>query len=240
MDNERFLALLEQNGRRFAAACEAAGFDARVPPCPDWNVDDLAWHLLGVLYFWRTIVGEQLDTWEKVVEPTHPGRDVLLASFNDELDATLRTFREADLDAIVWTWTGPQKPSWHIRRMAQETAVHRWDAESAAGETTPIDAELASDGIDEFLEFFVGGPTGSEPVGGTVHLHCTDVPGEWLVRESSDGFEFTREHAKGDCAIRGAASDLLLVLWRRLPLSTVDVVGDEGVAARFVGVSPLT
>ena len=241
MDNEQFLAAVERDGRTFAEACEAAGFDARVPPCPDWNVDDLAWHLYGVFYFWRTIVQQRLDTWETVVEPTHPGRDALLPMYRDELATMVRVFREsAGETSTVWTWCGPQTPSWHIRRMAQETAVHRWDAESAAGTVQPIDAELASDGIDEFFEFFVNKADASEPVGGTVHVHCTDVAGEWLVKPAGDDFEVIREHAKGDCALRGAASDLLLVLWRRLPLSAVDVVGDEGVAARFVGASRLS
>ena len=75
---------------------------------------------------------------------------------------------------------------------------------------------------------------GAEPVGGSVHLHCGDVPGEWTVREADDGFAVAREHSKGDCAIRGAASDILLSLWRRVPLSTCDVVGDADVAARFI------
>ena len=37
-----------------------------------------------------------------------------------------------------------------IRRMAQETAIHRWDAESAAGTVTPVESTLASDGIRTF------------------------------------------------------------------------------------------
>jgi hypothetical protein len=121
--------------------------------------------------------------------------------------------------------------------MAQEIAVHRVDAELAAGEPNPIDGTLASDGIDEFLEFFVNSSHG--PVGGSVHIHCTDVPGEWTVREGVDDFVVTREHAKADAAIRGAASDILLSLWRRAAMSTVDVVGDAEVAARFVAASRL-
>jgi predicted lipid carrier protein YhbT len=71
-------------------------------------------------------------------------------------------------------------------------------------------------------------------VGGSVHLHCTDVAGEWTVRPVADGFETAREHAKGDAAMRGTASDLLLALWRRIPVSALDVVGDGAVAERFV------
>ena len=67
-----------------------------------------------------------------------------------------------------------------------------------------------------------------------MHLHCTDVAGEWTIRETDDGAVVTREHAKGDAAIRGAANDILLVLWRRRSPSTVDVIGDAEVAARFV------
>ena len=41
----------------------------------------------------------------------------------------------------------------------------------------------------------------------------------------------TREHAKGDAALRGRAEDLLLTLWRRpVPAGAVDVVGDPAAA----------
>jgi hypothetical protein len=102
---------------------------------------------------------------------------------------------------------------------------------------SPVDAALASDGIDEFLSFFLNTRRGA--VSGSVHIHCTDVAGEWTIRESADGFDVTREHAKGDCAIRGTAHDILMALWRRGPLSACDVVGDAAVAERFVGASSL-
>jgi hypothetical protein len=44
----------------------------------------------------------------------------------------------------------------------------------------------------------------------------------------------TREHKKGSVALRGTASDLLLVLWRRLPVDIVEVIGDSSVAERFL------
>ena len=43
-----------------------------------------------------------------------------------------------------------------IRRMAQETVIHRVDAELALGEPfAPIPDDLALDGIDEVLERFL-------------------------------------------------------------------------------------
>ena len=68
-----------------------------------------------------------------------------------------------------------------------------------------------------------------------MHLHCTDVAGEWFVVDGPDGgLITTREHAKGDCALRGSASDLIFALWRRLPLERIDVIGDAELAARFI------
>ncbi len=64
-----------------------------------------------------------------------------------------------------------------------------------------------------------------------MHLHCTDVEGEWLV--SADG-RVELGHAKGDAALRGSASDLLLALFKRVPLDSVEVVGDAAVARQFV------
>ena len=43
--------------------------------------------------------------------------------------------------------------------------------------------------------------------------------------------EVTREHAKGDCAIRGSASQLLLGMWRRIPMSSLEVIGSTEVAS---------
>ena len=76
---------------------------------------------------------------------------------------------------------------------------------------------------------------GAPLVGGSVHLHSTDGDGEWTLRAGDDGaIVVTRDHAKADAALRGEANDLLLVLWRRLPIDAVDVFGDEQLAAAFV------
>ncbi|MEZ5251716.1 MAG: hypothetical protein R2713_21665 [Ilumatobacteraceae bacterium] len=55
------------------------------------------------------------------------------------------------------------------------------------------------------------------------------------MRLNAEGtYDIERAHAKGDCALRGSASDLLLALWRRRSIDTIDVVGDADVAARFI------
>ena len=59
-----------------------------------------------------------------------------------------------------------------------------------------------------------------------------------MVRPEPGGAAFTREHVKGDAAVRGPAHDLLLWLWRRQS-GEVEVLGDTGVAERFRVMSSL-
>ncbi len=127
--------------------------------------------------------------------------------------------------------------------MAQETAVHRWDAQAALGDPEPIEPELACDGIDEVLDVIVpsrlrGPEDAREGHGETYHFHRTDGPGEWLVRFDAQGATVTREHAKGDVAVRGAASDLLLFLWGRLPGERLEVLGDASLLGRLFELVP--
>jgi len=120
-----------------------------------------------------------------------------------------------DVDATWPTWAGPQPGTFFPRRVAQETAVHRWDAVGGA-----IDADLAVDGVDELLELFAPRIPAEKLAGaeGTIHLHATDVDGEWLIRLTAQGITFERGHAKGDVAVRGTAPDLLLWTWNRVPV----------------------
>ncbi len=235
MEAHEFIAALERDASAFVDACEVAGLTTPVHSCPGWTVSDLLWHLTEVHDFWRTIVAEQRSTWKGYEKPTRPADGGLADLYRRGQVDLIATLRRADPSTAVWTWSDDKTAGFVIRRMAQETSVHLWDATTAAGIVNPLDAGLASDGIDEFLAYFLADVgEGTEAVGGSVHLHRADVAGEWTVREGDDGFVVTREHAKGDCAIRGAASDILLALWRRVPLSACDVVGDADVAARFI------
>ncbi len=130
-----------------------------------------------------------------------------------------------DVEATWPTWAGPQPGTFFARRMAQETAVHRWDATGGA-----IDADLAVDGVNELLELFAPRIPAEKLAGasGTIHLHATDADGEWLVRFGPEGIAFEHGHAKGDVALRGTAADLLLWTWNRVPVDDrFEVFGDR-------------
>ena len=235
MKPSELIAALDRDSAAFVEGCEHAGLTTAVPSCPNWTVTDLLWHLTEVHDFWRTVVTDRLSDPSTYVEPERPSDDALPDLYRSGRVKLLKTLADADPTTSSWTWSSDKTAGFVIRRMAQETAIHRWDAESAAGTVTPVESTLASDGVDEFLAHFTGSVVkGAVPVGGSVHLHCGDVDGEWTVRESENGFTVTREHSKADCAIRGPASDILLAMWRRIPLATCDVVGDADVATRFI------
>lgn len=261
MEPYDLLAALARDGEAFADVCADADLTLPVPPCPGWSLADLVWHLAEVHHFWRTIVDEQRDTWEGYEQPTRPPDNALVDFYRDGLEATVTVLAAAHPQQANWTWSHQRDAGFVMRRMAHETAVHLVDANAALGRPHAVAADLASDGIDEFLFHFLRpGATVTETLGGSVHIHCTDVAGEWTVRpaaagagsgnesgdESADvddasGGEMvvTREHSKGDAALRGAATDLLLVLWRRLPLAAVDVIGDRALVERFVASTSL-
>jgi len=67
----------------------------------------------------------------------------------------------------------------------------------------------------------------------SMHLHCTDTEGEWMIRFTADGAVTTREHAKGDVAVRGTASDLYLLLWNRVSAERFEIFGDASLLRRF-------
>ena len=231
------LALFDTEHEALVVACEAAGPQAPVPGCPDWTVADLMYHMYEVQYIWNRVTSERRSGFEGLSLPERPTDAQLPALLRGEHVGYASMLRAFPADTSIWTWTGQQDFAWLARRMVQEAAVHRVDAQQAAGNASTIDAALASDGIDEFLEFFLNTRGGAAK--GSVHIHCTDVAGEWTIRENGDGFDVSREHAKGDCAIRGNAHDILLALWRRAPLSACDVVGDPAVAERFIAASSL-
>lgn len=207
---------------------------AEVPTCPGWTVRRLVGHV-GRTYRWTA--GWVANGASPEV-PRPPEGDAVIDWTRAGLAELLAALAEAgdDPDSPVKTWAGDQPPIFWPRRMAIETAVHRWDAQAAVGEGRPIGTDLALDAVDEMFEVILPwrgtGELGTENEGKTMHLHATDVTGsaagegEWLVTLGVAGLTVDHTHAKGDVAVRGTASDLLLLLWNRVPAGRCEVFGD--------------
>jgi len=174
------------------------------------------------------------------LESTVPQDETVFAWYAAGLDPMFAELQRCDLDRPVFTWAGQRERRWWLRRLTHETAIHRFDVEQALTTPSDVDAAVAVDGIDEMFDVFVpecfDHETFAKENGAdqTVHLHCTDVDGEWLVRFGTDAVHVVREHAKGVVAVRGRASDLELVLWNRLAPERCQILGDTSLFDRFL------
>ena len=67
------------------------------------------------------------------MQPQRPADDELAGVRTATAGRTADGARRADPRQPNWTWSSDHTAGFVIRRMAQETAVHRWDADDAAG-----------------------------------------------------------------------------------------------------------
>ncbi|HEX5268433.1 MAG TPA: maleylpyruvate isomerase family mycothiol-dependent enzyme [Acidimicrobiales bacterium] len=234
---ERYLELLRSDGAALGAAA-SADTAARVPGCPEWDAAALVGHT-GVIHRWVAEVlrtrAQERPSRRGYAPPA--GGPAVLEWYAGGVDLLVGALEETGPDAAVWNWSEPREPSaFWFRRMAQETAVHRWDAESATGTAGEVAQDLAVDGIAELLGSFLPLLSAAGPppdIGGSLHVHTTDTEGEWTVRRGPDRLEVEPGHGKGDAAVRGAASDVLLALWGRPVFDRVETFGDESVVERW-------
>ena len=238
MDTPDLMAALNRSSHDLADTADGH-LDQPVPTCPDWTMADLVGHLGGVQGFWMALLDGTAP--QDVVRPPRPPDPELLDWFRAGADALVALLGPLDPATPQWNWSGRnQTVGWVQRRMAHESVVHNWDGRNAVGAARPIATALAVDGIDEFLDVFVGAR--AERMTGpveTVHVHVTDGEGEWLLTTGQGSTSLDRTHAKGDVAVRGPASDLLLALWSRPRSDQVEVIGDASVLDRLLAAATI-
>ena len=221
--------------RREADAFLAAarrGLEPQVPGCPEWTVRELTHHLGSVHRFHaRHIVRGVTDPPEKWAAEL-PGDADLLEWFDEGVDELLVTLRTVDLDGPAWNWAPhtPQVAAFWPRRMALETAVHRWDAESAHHDANGFDLDIALDGIDEMLTVMGPSDPPTDQPAGTAVVRATDAEREWAVRMGPGRFEVVDlGQGEPDAVLEGTATALLLALWGRG--ASITTSGDPAIVA---------
>ncbi|MST34973.1 maleylpyruvate isomerase family mycothiol-dependent enzyme, partial [Acidimicrobiaceae bacterium USS-CC1] len=162
---------------------------------PDWSVGDLLEHT-GSVHRWAAAVVEGGERVRRRDLPAGPPGDAVLDWFAEGLERLTGVLLASDPARRVWSFAAgsPSTVAWWVRRMAQETGMHRRDVEAAGGGAVRgFDPRRAADGIDEYLfDFLPGIPdedlaalSGPGGGGGSLHLHATDTGvgggGEWVV-----------------------------------------------------------
>ncbi len=115
-----------------------------------------------------------------------------------------------------------------LRRQLAEATVHTVDVEQVLGDVRPIPADVGLDGLDEWLEVMVPGalPEGPPETAHPVVLHAVDADVERTLFPGSRPFPVA--------VVTGNAGDLLLAVWRRVPLEVLTVDGDPLQAAAML------
>ena len=171
--------------------------------------------LRGVGLDWRD------HTWRR--RPPGSGRE--LCFFPDPIGGA-DCYRAGLADALLLV---PAFPG--VARVTARLAATRRDRLTAG---LPMLRRPHAEGRIGGLRVEVRGRRGQ--VRDTMVLGVVDRPagtGEWLVTLGPEGPTVEHAHAKGDVAVRGTASDLLLLLWNRVPVDRCEVFGDAGLLDRW-------
>jgi uncharacterized protein (TIGR03083 family) len=235
MENSRYLECLAADYRRLREVVPGH-MQERVPTCPEWSVHDLTWHV-GMVYLHKATAmreGAEPENWP----PDYDDDASAIALIDDAYRQLTEEFAARDPAEPSGTWYGPdQTVGFWIRRMAQETVIHRIDAELGARERViPVAGDLAVDGIDELLKVFV--EYGVSEWAGLFTEALKDSPGltclitaddgaghpgvSWLVRTSPGRLtvaggpgEPVSGQVTPDATVSGAPADVLRWAWNR-------------------------
>jgi uncharacterized protein (TIGR03083 family) len=244
MDRDAYLSHVGEDGKRLIEVARTAPF-AAIPSCPGWDMRALVGHVSSVHGWVADILGNQLQTGPHLrsVDELVGDFDAVAAGYDVTFDLLLAVLEAAGEEETVWNWSdrAPAPARFWFRRMAQETVVHRIDAELGARALSPIDAELAADGIGEFLgllqRYIPDDPV--EGLRGTIAFSASDMQVDWRLALAPSRIEFISGDV--DATVRGPASDLYRwILQRDDGEASLEMSGDRRIlelwrAVKFVG-----
>lgn len=242
MDVETHIEAIHREGQQLAAAASRAEMDAPIPWCPGWDTRALLRHL-SEIHLWaashvarravREGVSELADleaAWPDLAN-FWPDDEALIDYYLATNANLVTELESAPSDLAMWTFLpAPTPRQMWARRQAHETAIHRFDAESATMSVSGFDPAFASDGIDEILTAMAprndGLPLESRV---TMAIRPTDVPERWRVALGPEGIETVRADGPGDLVLTGLASDIYLAVWNRGDDTAIGLTGDHSV-----------
>lgn len=232
-----YVDVVAAEAKRISELARRWPLDAPVPHIPRWTMESVIAHLGGV-HRWaaRTVRERRLEGGHR---RGRESGEALLEWFEEGVTELIDALRSADPTGPCPNFS-PGSPNtvafWH-RRQAHETTMHRWDVEAAAGAISPIEEGFASDGIDELFHTFTRN-RGKQVLAGPLIVRTDDTDSTWTLvpAEKPGRVDLTLEEVEPVGVLSGAAEQLLLALWKRLPLEVarVEIEGDTDAVSVFV------
>lgn len=212
--------------------------DASVPHIPRWRLQDVIAHLGGVHRWAAEILESRTYTGRRHRAGQEQG-DALIEWFEEGATRLTAVLSGADPEDPCGNFSpgSPQTVGFWRRRQAHETTMHRWDAEAAVGDIHPISTDLAGDGIDELWTTFTR-TRGKQVLAGPIRIAATDIASSWVIAptETPGRVDVADPSLPVAATASGPATELLLALWKRLPLDhpEITIEGNGQVARDFV------
>lgn len=213
-----------EQAEMFRKAVADADLAAEVPTRPGWTVQDLVIHVARFLETSTAYL--RTGSRNPIKPPPAPTGLSPLEYLDLQVAAASEILTAVPGNRPVWTFS-PSAPDlawvWH-RRIAHETVLRRYDAQTVVRQVVATDADLCIDGIDEVLTTIVAAKLdGDSPstVSGTAVVRSTDVPESWLISLTAGEVPETRAAAPGEegvAQVTGEAELVYFWLWNRMNL----------------------
>ena len=227
--------MIAAEGARISHVARHGDLAAPVSHLGRWKVRDVVAHLGGVHRWAARIVAASSMDGPGFQKSKLDGTE-LLDWFDDGVTALVDVLRATGPDEPCPNFNpgSPELVRFWLRRQLHETTIHRWDVEAAAGAPAPIPVDVATDGIDEYLDVFVR-TRGKQTLSAPLRLAATEADRSWTVTPAAKQGRVdvdTTGEVDAASAIEAPAAELLLLLWGRLSFAEAGlaVTGDEGVA----------
>ena len=232
---DRYFTLIDDDTERLTALGER-GLQAPVPCLDGWDVAEVLWHV-AVVYAHKVRVMAD-NAWP---DPWPP------ADFEDKAEIEFLRQAKADLfeefsrhapDEQTTTFSADDNTiAFWIRRMALEVAVHRYDAELAHADPTPIPDDEALDGVDELLHVMLATDESADvstrsPVDALVAVESAGT--RWVCDVRANRLTVSDDGSTPAAAtVCGEPMAVFLWLWGRVDDQCVDMSGSSEIMAAF-------
>lgn len=242
------LSIISDETSRIVNAYERDRY-AAVPWSDRWTVGTVARHVAGTHHVVAEVVRGRPDAdFGLFADLQTPPKDSpeFAEWFRFGTASLLEQLSSVPADDECWSWFAPgRRVGWWARRMAFEAVVHRSDTDAAQGQDFSVAPQIAADGIDEFLDVFVAASRAAQhaAAGPTMSFECSDRGDRWWLDLSERGGRIvSRSPRAASVRIRATAEQLLLIVWRRVPISGAapgaEISGEVGELDRWSELIP--